>query len=125
MPLEDRVALSNKETPDVFISVHVNKHEAGEKMPDYQVYVSDKSPKLAESEVFASAMISSLQAADVKPVLSQKHLWVLTANDAPAILIECGDIDNAKQMALLTDDRKQEQLCRNILSGVVRYVNSK
>lgn len=125
MPLEERVALTNKETPDVFISVHVNKHEAGEAAPDYQVYVSDKSPKLAESEMFASAMISSLQAAGVKPVLSQKHLWVLTGNTAPAILIECGDINNATQMARLTDDKKQEQLCRNILSGIVRYVNSR
>jgi len=125
MALENRVDISNSVPADLFISIHVNKHADGKKAPDYLVYVSDKNNQFRESRVFASAMISSLQGAGIKPELSQKPLGVLTDNRAPAILIECGDIDNAKQMALLTNEAKQEQFCRNILSGVVRYVNSK
>lgn len=123
--LEKRVDISNRESPDLFISVHVNKQGSEQKPADYEVYVSEKNGQFAESKEFASAMISSLQAEGLTPQLGQRHLAVLTYNSAPAILIECGDIDNARQMALLTDKKKQEQFCRNILKGVVRYVNSR
>ena len=42
----------------------------------------------------------------------------------PGVLIECGRIDNAEEMARINNDAELEKLCRNILDGVVDYENS-
>jgi N-acetylmuramoyl-L-alanine amidase len=41
----------------------------------------------------------------------------------PAILIECGRIDNTEEMARINNDVALEQLCRKIPDGVVDYEN--
>lgn len=123
--LAERVMKSNSGRSVLFLSLHVNKNEPGTKAPDYQVYISEKNRVAEESRVLASAMIAAMAKGGVHATLSQKHLVVLNDAQSPAILIECGNIDNEQEMALLTDKYKQEQFCRNILSGIVYYANSK
>ncbi len=123
--LAERVMVSNNNPMSLFVSLHVNKNEDGVKTPDYQVYISDKNKAAEQSRVLASAMIAAMQKGGVHAVLTQKHLVVLNESESPAILIECGNIDDAKEMELLTNKDKQDKFCREILSGIVNYVNSK
>jgi N-acetylmuramoyl-L-alanine amidase len=42
----------------------------------------------------------------------------------PAVLIECGYVDNAADIARVKNDEELDKLCRTILSGLVAYQNN-
>ena len=52
-------------------------------------------------------------------------IWVLKANTHPAILIECGYLDNDEDLKILNDRAKIELMARKILEGVALYANQK
>ena len=39
----------------------------------------------------------------------------------PAVLLECGFLDNPDDRAFITDSRNQEKIARDILQGIQRY----
>jgi len=122
--LSARTEMANRQTEGVFVSVHVNKSVPGEPRPDgIEIFVSGKNPRFGESKLLASAVSQHLQSGGTEPKLLEKGLWVLKGNMHPAILIECGNIDNAADMARLRDRDQMDKMCRNILSGIVAYSN--
>jgi N-acetylmuramoyl-L-alanine amidase len=122
--LEERVTLSDKYAPDVFVSIHINKKMDDTDLNPYLVSFSGKNKYPQQSRALGSAITSRLNALNIKPVFAQRGLKVVNDNKRPAILIECGDIDNAEHVAMLTDDAKLEKFCRQILSGIADYRNS-
>lgn len=121
--LDKRVANGRGITNGIFVSIHVNKAVVGEKPhEDYEVLISPKNVKYAESRLLASAIIANLNTMNLKPALVENRgPIVLKTNTLPAILIECGNIDNGSQMSLLTDNTRLEQFCRNTLEAMVVY----
>jgi N-acetylmuramoyl-L-alanine amidase len=122
--LERRVELSDKYAPDVFVSIHMNKKMDGADLNPYEVIFSGKNKFQKESKALGSAITNRLNTLNIKPVFAQRGLKVVNENKRPALLIECGDIDNAGHVAMLTDDAKLEKFCRQILSGIADYGNS-
>jgi len=123
--LANRAIMANDANADVFVSVHVNKRAmqngAGN---DYEVTLDEQNERYETSKLLASSMIASLGKGGMQAQLMQKHLWVLKTTKMPAILIECGDIDNAREVGMINDNVELEKMCRNILSGVVDFENS-
>lgn len=120
--LSQRVDISNATKADVFVSIHVNQESKDNKVAgDYLVYVSQANKQYGQSTKLATAIANSMSA--YKPQVVNKGLLVLKANDHPAVLIECGNMDKEEQLALLQNDTKLETLCRNILSGIVSFKN--
>lgn len=52
---------------------------------------------------------------------SEKGILVLKDSLHPATAIECGIMDSQADMSRLRDNKQQEAMCRNILSGVGAY----
>ena len=117
--LEDRARMANDVKGDVFVSIHINSKET----PGYGVILGKRNTMHDDSKLLAANIISQLNAMNIKPKVEDKSLWVLNNSNMPAILIECGDIDNSKDMAMINDNRQLEQMCRSILDGVVAYTN--
>ena len=118
--LLERVKSAQENHADMFISFHVSKNEPG--LPPhngYEIYLSSKSTKYNESRLLASAIMGNL--GNGSATLKNKGLTVLKENTVPAILIECGNIDDAKDMATLQDAAQLDNMCRKILSGIVQY----
>ena len=46
---------------------------------------------------------------------------VLKANTVPAVLLECGNISDASDEAFITDEKNQEIIARDILTGLAKY----
>ena len=127
--LPDRATLSNSFQPDAFVSIHINQHsKENPSNKDYEVYVSGKNIQYAKSKALATSVAHGLSTSgiDISQLsLDEKGLYVLKNSAAPAILIECGDIQNASEMALITDNGSLDVLCNSILKGIVDFHNIK
>ena len=123
--LNNRAIMANDANANVFVSIHLNKGAWHNNMThDYEVTLDEENEQHDASKLLASSMIASLGKGGVQAQLMQKHLWVLKTTKMPAILIECGDIDNKKEVGIINDNTELEKMCRNILSGVVDFENS-
>ena len=126
--LPDRSMLSNSFQPDAFVSIHINQHAKENPFnKDYEVYVSAKNSQYTKSKALATSVAHGLSTSgiDISQLsLNEKGLYVLKNSTAPAILIECGDIQNAPEMALITDNEHLDAICNSILKGIVDFHNS-
>lgn len=121
--LDQRVQTVKANAANVLVSIHVNDEHGVVNGNGYEIYVDRTGAQKTQSNVLASAIASKLHLMNIQPRLVEKGLFVLRNANAPAVLIECGYINNANEMAVLNSDTQLEQLCRNILSGVVDYEN--
>lgn len=124
--LQQRVNISNGAHADVFVSIHVNDHRTDNDKNDYEMYISNQNGNFDNSRLLASAIAANLKGSGIDMVLnSDKHIWVLSQNQAPAVLIECGEVNNAAEMARLKDDKQLDAFCRQVLSGIVNFENNR
>ena len=127
----EKVNFANAQNADAFISIHANvktAENASEKKSGMEVCISGDNIKYEESKVLGSAVLQALDKNfNVNLSLLQRYIgiWVLKANTHPAILIECGYLDNNKDMKVLNDAVKVELMARKILEGVALYANHK
>jgi N-acetylmuramoyl-L-alanine amidase len=127
----EKVNFANAQSADAFISIHVNVTTAGSESAEksgMEVCISKDNIKYDESEILGSAVLQALDKNfHVNLSLLQKYvgIWVLKANTHPAILIECGYLDNDEDLKVLNDVSKVELMARKILEGVTLYANHK
>ncbi len=124
--LNQRAEKGNRLANGVFISIHMQKDREGATVQSRQeVIVSGMNPRFTESKMLASAVIGQLQAFGSAPVLTEQGpLVVLKNNKLPAIVIECGNIDNPDDVAIVNYNERLDAMCRSILGGVVAYANT-
>jgi N-acetylmuramoyl-L-alanine amidase len=122
MTAEERAAFSNKLQPDDFISIHVSDQPKGEQyLSTFDVAVNIKNEKVAESKNLAYSIlkVASRPEWTQKNEFSEQGLYGLLSNLAPSALIAIGNINNQEQMQYIEDDKKLDELCSNILEGVL------
>ena len=127
--LPDRISISEKSGSDLFIAIHVDKSAAGgaedHVANGFEIIVSGKNKYPGQSSLLASAIVPKLRSLQVPTRLSQSSPVVIREASKPAVLIECGNIDDQRQMEILKDESSLESLCRKILSGIADYQNNK
>lgn len=119
--LQERVQKSNSNNADVFLSVHINQSSAV-RDNTYQLGINPKSRYRDETMLLASAVAGRLKTQHLPvEIVDHSMAYILRENKRPALLIECGNLDDADNVALLKDEARTETLCRNILRGIVDY----
>jgi len=124
--LPNRPAVADKHGADFFISIHCNAL-APEALSGIETYYHPGQPS---SRVLAYTIHDRLikntdmkdRGARLDTKLSPIGLAVLRNANVPAILIECGYIDNSKDRKLLCDDSFREKLARGVVEGLRLYV---
>lgn len=118
--LNNRTAIANKASADVFMSIHINSPgmDSG-----YEMIVDDRNTSYMGSIALSSAIAQKLNTIAITPKITKKHLVVLNNSKMPSVLLECGNIENVKE-SLLKTDAQLDLFCRNVLKGVVDYENS-
>lgn len=115
--LQDRVAISEKANPAVFVSIHVNSSNSDSPTGLETHYYKENSLNLAKN-VHASLLnhINSNNRG-----LFKSKFYVINHTTAPAILVEIGFISNPSERSqLMTDSRKQET-AKAIVEGINDY----
>jgi N-acetylmuramoyl-L-alanine amidase len=126
--LNSRVALAAKNNADLFISIHANGTSQGilqNKYSGFQIYVPDNSSKVFSGSVKLASVIADYIKPDyaMDDELKQRkgRILVLDKATVPAILIECGYMDNESDLKYLQDEKNQEKIARDILEGIRKY----
>jgi N-acetylmuramoyl-L-alanine amidase len=121
--LWSRVAFANDHHADLFISIHMNAGSAGPSK-GMQVWLSPQNRYFQKSARLGSAMLEEMKKSyptDNELKKREQQLLVLKESDMPAILLMCGDLDDSKDLAFISDDHNQETVARSILQGILHY----
>jgi N-acetylmuramoyl-L-alanine amidase len=122
--LKKRIEICEQATPFVFISIHMNTDERSNTNSGFEAAITGKK-EIPASALLASAFlqnISSVYKVNDKPVkMPEGSVFVLDKNLYPAVLLQCGYISNAEDLAFITKEENQEKLARSILETIVKY----
>jgi N-acetylmuramoyl-L-alanine amidase len=122
--LEYRVEMAKDNKADLFVSLHVNNAGGGQPNHGFSAFVSPDNAHFAESQKLGSALLDAVKpsyAADDLLHEPTQHVYILRETPMPAVLLECGFIDNPADLAFIRDSRNQETIARDILQGIQRY----
>ncbi len=108
------------EQADVTVSIHQNKFEQA-KYDGAQVFYSPNNPASKDvAEAVRGAVVALLQPENTRPLKAgTADIFLLHKATKPMILVECGFLSNAAELARLKEERYQRQLAMAIFSGIV------
>jgi N-acetylmuramoyl-L-alanine amidase len=121
LPLSDRSALAQNLSPDAVISLHVDMNPNAA-VPDMALFVPKKeSAFYAESMRLAGKFKAAFPAnAEVPVRTSEAPFYILNKSDAPALLIELGNLSLPADRLRLTDPTQQAEVATTLL----RFLNT-
>jgi len=124
--LHKRVEISDQIKPDAFISIHVNSGEdKSTSNAGFDAWVSGRKDD-EPSKKLATAILNRLKNVyTVSEIIHQspRGIWVLDKSNCPAVIIECGYIDNPTDAAFISSKENQEKVAKDILDAVVQFHN--
>ncbi len=119
--LEDRVDFSEKEEPEIFISIHVNSAVSTDPSGIETHYYHDYSKELAD--VVHKHLVKEIPNSKNRGLFKSKF-YVINHTTVPAILVEMGFISNVDERnELITDSRKQKT-AKAIAEGIIEYLKA-
>lgn len=119
--LQDRTVITEKEKPDIFVSVHVNSSVKPEITGIETHYYHPESLGLAR-DVHESLM-SFISTKDRG--LFKSRFYVINHTTVPAILVEIGFISNDEERAELVSETRKQDTAKAIADGILKYLNKK
>jgi N-acetylmuramoyl-L-alanine amidase len=125
--LTERANISNKATPDCFVSIHTNAYGEGgwSSASGLEIYTS-AGPMTAQRNVLASGLVNAFHAAGVSlrsEPIKHKMYTVLAKTDAPACLIEYGFHTNKADVEYLKDTKYRDKLAEATAKGICNYLS--
>ena len=125
--LRKRVEIANKVKPAAFISIHLNAEYSNSgytQLSGIEAYISNKRKDNGDKQL-ASAILQNLSSlyktvTEVK-IRNTAGVYILDQGTHPSVLLECGFINNAEDLAFITDKANQEKIARKILEAVVKF----
>ncbi|OQP54466.1 N-acetylmuramoyl-L-alanine amidase [Niastella populi] len=125
--LRARTELAQKVNPDMYISIHISHSDNKGPYSGFEVWVSNKdNERTNRSKHLGAALTQELSTLyKTEKTLKQRttNIWVLEQTPCPAVLIECGYIDNEKDLAFISGSSNQETIAKKILEGIVNAKN--
>ena len=121
--MDNRLALFNKNTNAICISIHQNQF-TDSKYSGAQMFYS---PANADSERFASILqnlfVKNLQPDNMRETkLCGKELYLCYYCNNPAVMAECGFLSNPDEAAKLTDRDYQRQVAYTLFTGLNEFI---
>jgi N-acetylmuramoyl-L-alanine amidase len=122
--LEYRVQMAQASKADLFVSLHVDNSAGGHTRGGFSVYVSPENAHYTESAKLGSALLDAVKpsyAVDENLRQRNEGVYILRHTAMPAVLLECGFIDNPTDLAFIRDPQNQEKIARDLLQGIQNY----
>lgn len=126
-PLKDRVKVANDKKADIFVSVHANAYDGtfeGKNPSGVETFYhanSENGKKIAN--LVHNNLIQGIKQVDRG--IKTGDLYVLNHTNMPAILCECGFMDNPGEIKLLLSDSFREECAEEIARGICEYFGVK
>ena len=118
--LQDRVEFSENETPEIFVSIHVNSAVSTEPKGIETHYYHDTSKELAN--IIHRHLMKEIDTKDRGLVKSK--FYVINHTTVPAILVETGFLSNNEERSELVTDSRKKKTAKAIAEGIIEYIKS-
>ena len=120
--LEDRVAFSEAQEPEIFVSIHVNSAVSNDPCGIETHWYHDYSKGLAE--IIHKHMVKQIPSSKDRGLFKSKF-YVKNHTTVPAVLCEIGFLSNPEERnELITDSRKQKT-AKAIAEGIIEYLKGR
>ena len=117
--LEDRVAFSEAESPELFVSIHVNSAVSSDPNGIETHYYHDYSKNLAE--IIHKHMVKNLSSSNDRGLFKSKF-YVINHTTVPAILCEIGFLSNDSERIELVSESRKQKTAKAIAEGIIEYL---
>lgn len=123
--LKNRLKLMSDYPDAVFVSIHLNKFTTSSAFGSQVFYSkSDESAMLADK--IQKAIVSLIQPDNTRVnKQATSSTYLLYNATVPAVLVECGFLSNASELALLKQADYQNKMAFSIYTGILEYFKEK
>lgn len=119
--LQKRVEIVNGISPDLFISVHLNKYISPSRRGAQVFYkIDDKNSKNLATKIQNS--LNLLPESKRMYDCLKGDYYLLNVLPFPSVIVECGFLSNPEEEKLLLTNSYRKKLANAIADGVVRYL---
>lgn len=135
LSLAERVEVTNKQHPDIFVSVHANSINKSSIKGTMVLYYDADYPQSdypASAEMIGWSAISKSLAQDtlnafvdkvgtVNLGLTESAVYVVRMGTVPSILVETAFVSNPSDAALLSDPAQRQKMAEGIAAGIAKF----
>ena len=121
--MDNRLALFNKNTNAICISIHQNQFTDSKYSGAQMFYASTnkKSESLARS--LQNSFVQFLQPENTREIKQcGKELFLCYYSENPTVMAECGFLSNPDEAALLNTEEDQNKVAFTLYSGIMNYL---
>ena len=121
--MDNRLALFNKNTNAICISIHQNQFTDSKYSGAQMFYASTnkKSESLARS--LQNSFVQFLQPENTREIKQcGKELFLCYYSENPTVMAECGFLSNLDEAALLNTEEYQNKVAFTLYSGIMNYL---
>ena len=119
-----RCRLANAHHADIFVSVHANALSSvwNEKVGGIETLTSGKGESLALGKILQKHMVWASGLKD-RGLKDGSWLGVVKGTHMPAVLVECGFMDNPAEAKMLNMAEYRQQMAVALCKGICEYYN--
>lgn len=119
--MKNRVALIEKTSPALTVSIHQNSFSAGTKGAQIFYYTgSEEGKKLAN--ILQNSIRDAVGDDNHRVEKANDSYYMLRKVSCPLVIVECGFLSNPEEEALLCDEKYQEKMARGICEGIEKFL---
>ena len=127
--LKERVELVNKINPFAFVAIHMNTTSDYKQVSKsgFDAYVTRQGDNYPDIQLASSVLGELKKIYTTSQDIRQRGnatIYVIDEAKAPSLLLECGFINNPKDISFVTNEKNQEKIARAILKGLVVFANN-
>lgn len=119
--LKNRLELMKDYPDSVFVSIHLNKFTTSSAFGS-QVFYSDNEDAKMLGDTIQRSIVNLVQHDNMRVnKKATSSTYLLYNATVPAVLVECGFLSNAGELALLKQEDYQQKIAFSIYCGIMEY----
>lgn len=127
--LRKRVESVNNLKPYALISLHMNTTSDNQQndRSGFDGYITNKGYQIPDIQLASSVLAELRKVYTTNQNIKQRgnaSIYVLDKSNSPSFLLECGYLNNPKDISFVTNENNQEKIAKAILKGIVTFANN-
>ncbi|MCD8378840.1 MAG: N-acetylmuramoyl-L-alanine amidase [Lachnospiraceae bacterium] len=122
--MKNRVALMEKASPDLVVSIHQNSYSSATIKGAQVFYYTTSLQSKALAEILQASLIKRLDPDNTRQAKANDTYYLLKKTSVPIVIAECGFMSNPDELALLKDEDYQSKVAWALYMGIMEYLNS-
>lgn len=122
--MKQRMAIIDKESPMLVVSIHQNSYHE-EYVHGAQVFYYTTSTVGKElAEILQTKLIQGIDPENHRVAKGNDSYYLLKKTAVPIVIVECGFLSNSQEAEKLSAPLYQEKVAWSIHMGILQYINS-